>query len=246
MYKTLRKYINAIKVQKCMRFQYNFLFWPTSYYFWWKYTSGGDVRLKQLLSRCRRESVSSWPVCVPANRQEASRYSAFVHLGPNPNHQRSAVTRTENIHSNHSGGAMTDNFRYIWIFWHYASVRWLWRLFTGYGEIDENYRRPNHWRPYCCVILNPGRSAPSAGIERDCKDMTDVFSISKFIADMHVEIWWSRKICFLYKRVFSVQLRSCLYLDAHVWPSSLQHIPLGWNYTTSYIEHHVSSWNSQQ
>lgn len=58
-------------------------------------------------------------------------------------------------------------------------------------------------------------------------------SISKFIADMHVEIWWSRKICF-YTNVFSsVQLRSFLYLDAHVQPSSLQHIfPLGLNYAT--------------
>lgn len=28
------------------------------------------------------------------------------------------------------------------------------------------------------------------------------FSISNFIADMHVEIWWSTKICLLYKFVF--------------------------------------------
>lgn len=29
-------------------------------------------------------------------------------------------------------------------------------------------------------------------------------SISKFIADMHVEIWWSRKICFFYTNVFII------------------------------------------
>lgn len=58
-------------------------------------------------------------------------------------------------------------------------------------------------------------------------------SISKFIADMHVEIWWSRKICFYTNAFSSVQLRSFLYLDAHVQPSSLQHIfPLGLNYAT--------------
>lgn len=39
------------------------------------------------------------------------------------------------------------------------------------------------------VICND--SAPSTGSEGECKDMTNVFpyvSISKFIADMHVEI----------------------------------------------------------
>lgn len=74
-------------------------------------------------------------------------------------------------------------------------------------------------------------------------------SISKFIADMHVEIWWSRKICFFFIQTCfsSVQVRSFLYLDAHDRPSSLQHIvPLGLTYTTFHILHQVSSWNSQQ
>lgn len=79
------------------------------------------------------------------------------------------------------------------------------------------------------------------------KTQISCVSISKFIADMHVEIWWSRKICFLYKRVYHLYNYAVVCnLDAHVWPSSLQHIiPLGLNYTTFRILHSLL-WNRQQ
>lgn len=63
-------------------------------------------------------------------------------------------------------------------------------------------------------------------------------SISKFIADMHVEIWWSRKICFLYKRVFictitqfSVSRCPCLTKQLTT------HYPIGFKTTPHFISY---------
>lgn len=59
-------------------------------------------------------------------------------------------------------------------------------------------------------------------------------SISKFIADMHVEIWWRRKICFYTKVFSSVQLCSFSGSGCPWLTNSLhQHIiPLDSNNTT--------------
>lgn len=64
-------------------------------------------------------------------------------------------------------------------------------MLTVYLEMDEEqvqYGKVQLLLLLQGFSLNPGGSAPPAVFEKYCTDTRDMFSISKFIADMHVEI----------------------------------------------------------
>lgn len=167
------------------------------------------------------EEIWSQQACGAANQQGSA--SCLSKSASFCSKKTQITTRACGKHAHRLRYLILGSFSYRWpperspfkariAGWHYASGHWIdsvcvrnmsqsTKKNSETSLTSANIKKKNHCSHTAAFPFNPWESAPPAVTKKECKDMTFV-SISKFIADMHVEIWWSRKICFLYKRVF--------------------------------------------